>query len=74
MISGRRTASLATLEVIADAGIDRKAFEAEVQHMAEIAFDDQCVGANPCYPLVEDLVDLFGESYGRARKESKKQS
>ena len=56
---------------IADAGIDRKAFKAEIQHMAEVAFDDQCVGANPCYPLVEDLVDLFGESYGRPRKKSK---
>jgi len=59
---------------IADAGINHKAFEAEVRHMTEVAFDDQCVGANPCYSLVEDLADLFRESYGRARKKPKKRS
>ncbi|MCP4375967.1 MAG: bifunctional acetaldehyde-CoA/alcohol dehydrogenase [bacterium] len=57
---------------IAEEGIDAKAFEAEVQHMAEVAFDDQCVGANPCYPLVADLADLFRESYGKTQKKAKK--
>jgi hypothetical protein len=31
--------------------------------MAEIAFDDQCVGANPCDARVADLERLFWESY-----------
>jgi hypothetical protein len=43
--------------------VKRDAFAAKVRHMAEIAFDDQCVGANPCYPLVADLERLFWESY-----------
>jgi alcohol dehydrogenase class IV len=32
--------------------------------MAEVAFDDQCIGTNPCYPLVDDLVRLLWEAYG----------
>ena len=55
---------------IADAGVDPAAFEAEVQRMAEVAFDDQCVGANPSYPLVEDLARLFRESFSRTGKKA----
>jgi acetaldehyde dehydrogenase/alcohol dehydrogenase len=51
---------------IREAGVSRADFEAKVGHMAEIAFDDQCVGANPCYPLVDDLVRLFWEAYGES--------
>jgi len=51
---------------IAEAGVSRSDFEAQVRHMAEVAFDDQCVGANPCYPLVDDLVRVFWEAYGES--------
>ncbi|NOZ21769.1 MAG: bifunctional acetaldehyde-CoA/alcohol dehydrogenase [Planctomycetes bacterium] len=49
---------------IAGAGVPRDDFAAKVQYMAEIAFDDQCVGANPSYPHVDDLVRVFWEAYG----------
>ncbi len=49
---------------IREFGVPRAAFEAKVRHMAEVAFDDQCVGTNPCYPLLDDLVRLLWEAYG----------
>ncbi len=49
---------------IREAGVPEEAFRARVQEMALIAFDDQCVGGNPCYPLVEDLVRIFWDSFG----------
>jgi acetaldehyde dehydrogenase/alcohol dehydrogenase len=48
---------------IGEAGVPAKAFESAVQQMAEIAFDDQCTGANPSYPLVDDLARLLREAY-----------
>jgi acetaldehyde dehydrogenase/alcohol dehydrogenase len=51
---------------IAEAGVSRSDFQAVVRHMAEVAFDDQCVGANPSYPLVDDLVRVFWEAYGQS--------
>ena len=41
---------------IREAGVPAAEFESAVQHMAEIAFDDQCMGANPSYTLVDDLA------------------
>jgi len=54
---------------IREAGVSRSDFEAKVRPMAEVAFDDQCVGANPSYPLVDDLVRLFWEAYGESPAE-----
>ena len=51
---------------IKDAGVARADFEAKVRHIAEVAFDDQCVGANPSYPLVHDLVGILWEAYGES--------
>jgi acetaldehyde dehydrogenase/alcohol dehydrogenase len=31
--------------------------------MADRAFDDQCTGANPRYPLIEDLKQLLLQAY-----------
>ncbi|MBE7383581.1 MAG: bifunctional acetaldehyde-CoA/alcohol dehydrogenase [Leptolyngbya sp. SIO1E4] len=36
-----------------------KRFYAEVEEMAENAFDDQCTGANPRYPLIQELKELY---------------
>ncbi|VEB41181.1 Aldehyde-alcohol dehydrogenase [Chromobacterium violaceum] len=39
--------------------------------MAEAAFDDQCTGANPRYPLISELKQLLLDSfYGRPYKEA----
>jgi acetaldehyde dehydrogenase/alcohol dehydrogenase len=45
---------------------DEKEFLAKVDLMSEQAFDDQCTGANPRYPLVEELKELYLNAfYGR---------
>ncbi|MBM4087144.1 MAG: iron-containing alcohol dehydrogenase, partial [Planctomycetes bacterium] len=49
---------------IKEAGVARADFDKQVKRMAEVAFDDQCVGANPCYPRVKDLVGILWEAYG----------
>ena len=49
---------------VAEAGVARPDFEANVQALAEAAFSDQCLGTNPCYPLVEDLVKVLWQAYG----------
>ncbi|NCS30762.1 MAG: bifunctional acetaldehyde-CoA/alcohol dehydrogenase [Microcystis aeruginosa F13-15] len=38
-------------------------FMAKLDHLAEQAFDDQCTGANPRYPLIEDLKNLLIQAY-----------
>lgn len=48
---------------IREAGIPEKEFEDAVPRMAEIAFDDQCMGANPSYTPIEDLARLLREAY-----------
>lgn len=42
---------------------DEHIFFANLDLMAEQAFDDQCTGANPRYPLISDLKDLFVAAY-----------
>ena len=49
---------------IGEAGVGRDEFAAQARRMAEVAFDDQCVGANPTYPLVDDLEAILWESFG----------
>ncbi len=44
---------------IRDAGVDEKAFMANLDQLAEDAFDDQCTGANPRYPLISELKELY---------------
>ncbi|HEX2971781.1 MAG TPA: iron-containing alcohol dehydrogenase, partial [Tepidisphaeraceae bacterium] len=44
---------------IREAGVDEEKFMAEVDKLAELAFDDQCTGANPRYPLIGDLRDMY---------------
>ncbi|MDD5678538.1 MAG: bifunctional acetaldehyde-CoA/alcohol dehydrogenase [Kiritimatiellae bacterium] len=47
-----------------EAGVPEADFKAKLRFMAEAAFDDQCVGANPSYPLVDDLAKVLEEAYG----------
>jgi hypothetical protein len=37
------------------AGVEEADFLARVDQLAEAAFDDQCTGANPRYPLISEL-------------------
>ncbi len=49
---------------------DDKTFYEQVEKMAEQAFDDQCTGANPRYPLIRDLKELYTLAYCGCRIDS----
>ncbi|QZA79821.1 bifunctional acetaldehyde-CoA/alcohol dehydrogenase [Deefgea piscis] len=56
---------------IKDAGVNEADFMARVDRIAEEAFDDQCTGANPRFPLISELKQLLIDSFhGRAYKET----
>lgn len=44
-------------------GIPEDAFYSKLDEMAELAFDDQCTGTNPRYPLINELKELYIEAY-----------
>jgi len=48
---------------IREAGVDETAFLAKVDELAGKAFDDQCTGANPRYPLIAELSRLYLDAY-----------
>ena len=48
---------------IKDYGIDEADFLARLDAMTEQAFDDQCTGANPRYPLMSEIKDMFLKAY-----------
>ena len=48
---------------IKEYGIDEQAFLTKVDELAEKAFDDQCTGANPRYPLISELKNILLDSY-----------
>ena len=50
---------------IEEAGISHKSFEESLDDMAINAFDDQCTGANPRYPLVSELKELYRNAYNK---------
>ncbi|MFM2482186.1 bifunctional acetaldehyde-CoA/alcohol dehydrogenase [Celerinatantimonas sp. YJH-8] len=45
------------------AGVAEADFMAKVDHLAVEAFDDQCTGANPRYPLISELKQILIDSY-----------
>jgi acetaldehyde dehydrogenase/alcohol dehydrogenase len=48
---------------IQEYGVDEKEFLAKLDEMTEQAFDDQCTGANPRYPLMEEMKQLYINAY-----------
>ncbi len=48
---------------IKDYGIDEKDFLARLDEMTEQAFDDQCTGANPRYPLMSEIKQMYLNAY-----------
>lgn len=44
---------------ISEAGVSKVKFYATLDHMSEQAFDDQCTGANPRYPLISELKQMY---------------
>ena len=50
-------------ETIKDYGIDEKVFLDNLDEMVEQAFDDQCTGANPRYPLMSEIKEMYLNAY-----------
>jgi acetaldehyde dehydrogenase/alcohol dehydrogenase len=48
---------------IKDFGVTREDFEAKLDEMVELAFDDQCTGANPAYPLMSDIKAIYQDAF-----------
>ena len=48
---------------IEEAGIKKDDFERTVDRMSIEAFDDQCTGANPRYPLVGEIKDMYMKAF-----------
>jgi acetaldehyde dehydrogenase/alcohol dehydrogenase len=48
---------------IKDYGISEEEFLKNLDEMSEMAFDDQCTGANPRYPLISEIKDLYLKVY-----------
>ena len=48
---------------IKEYGIDEKDFLARLDDMTEQAFDDQCTGANPRYPLMSEIKQMYLNAY-----------
>ena len=55
--------SIGIKHTIKDYGISEKDFLATLDEMSEQAFDDQCTGANPRYPLISEIKDLYLKTY-----------
>ena len=48
---------------IREYGISEEEFLKNLDEMSEQAFDDQCTGANPRYPTIEEIKDLYLKVY-----------
>ena len=48
---------------IKEYGISEKDFMNAIDEMSVDAFDDQCTGANPRYPLISELKEIYIKSY-----------
>ena len=50
-------------KTIKDYGVDEKYFLDTLDDMVEQAFDDQCTGANPRYPLMKEIKEMYLKAY-----------
>jgi acetaldehyde dehydrogenase/alcohol dehydrogenase len=56
-------AELGIPKSIREAGVQEADFLAHVDKLSEDAFDDQCTGANPRYPLISELKQILLDTY-----------
>lgn len=50
-------------KTIAEYGVDEQYFLDNLDEMSEQAFNDQCTGANPRYPLISEIRELYLDAY-----------
>lgn len=55
-------------KTIKEYGIDEKEFSEKLDEMTEQAFDDQCTGANPRYPLMSEIKQMYLNAYNGEHK------
>ncbi len=48
---------------IREYGIDEKLFMDNLDKLVRLAFDDQCTGANPVYPLMDEIKQIYIDAY-----------
>ena len=56
-------ATVGIKDTIKDYGVDEDDFLARLDDMVEQAFDDQCTGANPRYPLMSEIKQMYLNAY-----------
>ena len=61
-------------KTIKDAGVSEVKFFESLDEMVEQAFDDQCTGANPRYPLMKELKEMYITSYYGEKEEAVKEA
>ncbi len=62
-------------KTIRDYGVTEEAFLATLDEMCEQAFDDQCTGANPRYPLISEIKAMYLKAYyGEVPAETKEEA
>ena len=50
-------------KTIKEYGIKEADFMATLDEMVENAFNDQCTGANPRYPLMKEMKEMYLKAY-----------
>ncbi len=56
-------AKVGVKKTIKEYGVDEKYFLDNLDAMVEQAFDDQCTGANPRYPLMSEIKEMYLKAY-----------
>ena len=51
-------------------GIEEEKFLSTLDEMVEQAFDDQCTGANPRYPLMSEIKQMYLNAYYGKKEEA----
>ena len=57
------TAKLNMPKSIKECGVDEKEYMSKIHALAEKAFEDQCTTANPRYPLISELEEIYRKAY-----------
>ncbi len=50
-------------KTIEEFGVSKDKFYSSLDEMSEQAFDDQCTGANPRYPLISEIKQMYINAY-----------
>ena len=61
-------AKIGIKKTIREYGVDEADFLARLDTMSEYAFDDQCTGANPRYPLISEIKQMYLNAYYGEKK------